>query len=188
MLPLNLIFVYPRWQIDARNALTYLPLVLLVAAFASCWVWWRGWGRSLFFGLGYFVVMLLPVLGFINIYFMRYSLVADHWQYFAILGLVLAAAVIRRPLYGRAALADAGHADLASKPRFTRTVNRSGGQPSPRNPGCTMARNNLSRALLDKRPRGRSHVLCQPVLAISPNDVTAQIQFGRRFAAKGAAG
>jgi len=106
VLPLNLAFVYPRWRIDDRSVLSYVPLVLLLVTFGVLWRWRQRWGRAPFFGTFYYTLMLLPVLGFVNIFYMRYSLVADHWQYFAVIGPIALAAVVlaRQPWLGVAVL------------------------------------------------------------------------------------
>ena len=83
--PLNLCFVYPRWTIDGGKLLSFVPDVLLLGAVLAAWWQRRSWGRGLFMVLFCYVALLLPVLGFVNIYFMRYSLVADHWQYAAMI-------------------------------------------------------------------------------------------------------
>jgi len=84
--PLNLSFVYPRWEIDASKPTFISAGVADCGGFGRVLALPAALGRPVLFALGCFVVMLLPVLGFANIYFMRYSLVADHWQYFSILG------------------------------------------------------------------------------------------------------
>ncbi|MDB6125664.1 MAG: Tetratricopeptide repeat protein [Pedosphaera sp.] len=88
LLPLQLSFVYSRWTVDAHSFISYLPGVLVVLSLGLFWWYRRTWGRPLLFGFGYFVVTLFPVIGFFKIYFMKYSLVADHWQYPSIIGII----------------------------------------------------------------------------------------------------
>ena len=86
LVPVHLVPIYPRWKINPSNALSYVPVLLLVSAFAVFWHFRRSWGKAWLFCAGYSVVMLLPILGFVNIGYMSFSLVADHWQYFSIIG------------------------------------------------------------------------------------------------------
>lgn len=83
--PLDLCFVYPRWRIDEHQAMFFLAGLLLVGLFALAW--WRrlSWGRPVLMLFVGYVGLLLPALGFVNIYYMRYSYVADHWQYAAMI-------------------------------------------------------------------------------------------------------
>ena len=85
VLPLSLTAVYPKWQVDASHWVSYVPGVIFAGGLALFW-WKRNtWGRPLLFGFGYFVVMLFPVLGFLDQSFHRLSSVADHWQYYSII-------------------------------------------------------------------------------------------------------
>lgn len=93
--PHPLMFLYPRWKIEAASwpgyaALGAIAVLLLI-------LWWKRltWARPVLVAGAYYVILLFPALGFINIYPFRYSFVADHFQYLATIGpLVLAAAGI----------------------------------------------------------------------------------------------
>jgi len=84
--PHPLVFIYPRWEIDAGMALSYLPLMVVVAVLLILWRWRETWSRPWFFAYTYFLVALLPVLGFVQLYYLRFSFVADHFQYLAAMG------------------------------------------------------------------------------------------------------
>ncbi len=91
-LPIHLMMLYPRWDIDGGRLVSYLPLAALAACFVTFWVYRRNWGRGPLTALTYFVLMLAPALGFVDMAFMRYSLVADHLQYAAMPGMIALAA------------------------------------------------------------------------------------------------
>jgi hypothetical protein len=95
--PDPLITIYPRWQIDAGQWISYLPLLAVIFLFSVLWLNRRGWSRACFFAFAYFLTALLPVLGLIDNSIFRYSMVFDHLQYLASIGpLALAGAGLAR--------------------------------------------------------------------------------------------
>src|SRR5271165_1772169 len=84
--PHPLITIYPRWQIDAGQWVSYLPLLAVIVFLSILWLKRELWSRACFFASAYFVMALLPVLGLIDNPIFRYSLVFDHFQYLASIG------------------------------------------------------------------------------------------------------
>jgi tetratricopeptide (TPR) repeat protein len=92
--PMKLTLIYPHWQVTTAKAWCYVPGVLLLALLIAAWGARRSWGRPALMVAICYLALLLPVLGFVNIYFMRYSLVADHYQYLAMAVPIAAAAAL----------------------------------------------------------------------------------------------
>src|SRR5438094_317588 len=86
--PSNLMFVYPRTEIHAAVWWQYLFPLAVLGLLALLWSL-RRLSRAPLAGVLVYMVLLLPSLGFANIYFFLYSYVADHWQYLACLGIIM---------------------------------------------------------------------------------------------------
>lgn len=86
--PYHLMFFYPRWSVDPSAVLSYLPHAVLAVILILLIVKRRTWGRPVLFGLGTYLIALFPVLGFFDIFYQRFSFVADHFQYLAVAGLI----------------------------------------------------------------------------------------------------
>jgi tetratricopeptide (TPR) repeat protein len=85
--PAKLTFVYPRWDIDEAVWWQYLFPAGAFLLFAILFLLRRRLPGTLS-GFLFFAVMLFPALGFFNVYPFIYSFVADHFQYFASIGII----------------------------------------------------------------------------------------------------
>ncbi len=96
LLPIRLLFIYPMWHIEVARLLWWLPviagIVVTVVVLRNGSPARAKWGRGVLFAWAFFCVALAPVLGLTDVGFMQYSLVADHYQHLAIIGVVAAVA------------------------------------------------------------------------------------------------
>lgn len=84
--PVDLMFIYPR-RVPDDSVLALLPTALVLVTLGLL-IRFRhqGAGPVLVTAL-YFGALLFPVMGFLNVYFFRFSFVSDHFPYLANLGL-----------------------------------------------------------------------------------------------------
>ena len=182
--PAHLAFIYPRWNVSQTVWWQCLfPAAVLLLLGVLIWRRWRG----PLAGLLFFVGTLFPALGFFNVYPFRYSFVADHFVYLASLGPLTLAAVLFDKLTGRSGAVKGvtyacvllllgvltwrqcrNYADSETLWRATLAST----------PTSTIARNNLSHALLDKGRWDDSISLSSEVLAENPGDPVARNNLG----------
>lgn len=79
--PVNLSFIYPRWAVESPALWTWLCWPAALAVTAEAFFFRRRVGRGPVAALLIYGGTLLPALGFVNIYMMRFTFVSDHWQY-----------------------------------------------------------------------------------------------------------
>jgi Flp pilus assembly protein TadD len=84
--PAELVFIYPRWSPDASTIAAWAATTAAVALGVAAWALRGRLGRGPAAAFAFFVVTLAPALGFFDVYPMRYSWVADHFQYLASIG------------------------------------------------------------------------------------------------------
>jgi tetratricopeptide (TPR) repeat protein len=87
--PWELIFNYPRWQIDASIWWQYIYPAGALFVVLLLWLTRERVGRGPLVGVLFFCGTLFPALGFFDVYPFRYSYVADHFQYLASIGLIV---------------------------------------------------------------------------------------------------
>jgi tetratricopeptide (TPR) repeat protein len=121
--PHPLTFIYPRWRIEQAAPWQYVFPLSAAAGMVALVLLRRRIGKGAAAGVLFFAGTLFPALGFVDVYPMRFSFVADHFQYLASIGLIalacsllgrLGRGLVRRGGVGRATAAVGAVALLAA--------------------------------------------------------------------------
>src|SRR5439155_8672345 len=195
--PSNLMFVYPRWEINAAVWWQYLFPIAVLALLLFLWSL-RRWSRAPLAGVLVYILLLLPTLGFLNIYFFFYSFVADHWQYLACLGIITPCAsgivLLAGQLKRWQVWLEPGITLLLAGVLFLLTWQQSRMYTDAetlfrttiaRNPGCWMAYNNLGNTLYEANRIPEAMDLFKQALRINPGSADAHNNLGAALAQMG---
>ncbi len=191
LLPLDLCLVYPQWHIQSGNLLWWLPLLAALVVTAMLWRYRETWGRPFLLAWGFFCIALLPVLGFTDVGFMRFSLVADRYQHIAVIGVIALAAAgwsVWRQRSRRQIQSAANAAAVIVLFALTLLTWRQSRLYADaltlyqatleKNPACWMAHNNLGMALLQAGQPHKAMEHFQQALRLNPDYPDAHQNLG----------
>jgi tetratricopeptide (TPR) repeat protein len=205
--PHPLVFIYPRWTVNASSAASYLPAAGALLALFGLWLGRAGPLRPAFFAFGVFIAALLPVLGLLDQFYWRYSFVGDHFQYLASMAPLALAAAAAATVYrwlerkfggaGRTVFVRAGAALLAGavllalgaattiQSKAYRDIESMWRTTLASNPDCWMASNNLGVHLLATHREAEAEDLFRRTISLRPRHVEAHNNLGNILSRSG---
>ncbi|HUJ72260.1 MAG TPA: tetratricopeptide repeat protein [Verrucomicrobiae bacterium] len=177
VLPRNLMFVYPHWKIDTGQWWQWMfPLGAVVVAVAL-YLGRARVGRGPLVAMLFFAGTLGPALGFVNVFPMRYSFVADHFQYLASMGLIAAMAaavmtILRHPrmrIIGGTAMVVSLSMLTCQRTWVYQNAETLWRDTLAKNPDCWMAHNNLGVLLAARGDVQAARAEYEEALRIKPD-------------------
>ncbi len=201
LLPVDLAFVYHQWNINSGTIRWWLPLLAAIALTAVLWWYRKEWSRDVLFAWGIFCVSLVPVMGFTDVAFMQYSLVADRYQHIAIIAVIAFASAVwsvwLRSLQRSNATGGNSHRrrgcnrvcvlNECDKTRLYRDAMTLYQATLEKNPDCIMAQYNYANALVNtNRPQDAVEHYKQAI-RLEPDFVMAHYGLGNTLVKTGRA-
>jgi tetratricopeptide (TPR) repeat protein len=178
-------FIYPRWELDPNQWWQYL-FPFATAALLITLVWLARKHRGPLAAALIFVGTLFPVLGFLNVYPFRYSYVADHFQYLAILAILIPLAGALTAWTPRTALPFFLLLPLAYATwhqndtyRDYETLFRA---TLARNPNSALVHNNLGVMLMSSGRESEAVTAFDAAVRLKPNDPDYRVNLGLALA------
>lgn len=195
VLPANLTFIYPKWDVNTGVVWQWLFPAAFFATVIALLFLRKRLGRGPLTAVLFFAGTLFPALGFFDIYPMRYSYVADHFQYLASLGLL----ALTGPLYkwmhqrtGDHTFLWIGGAILASLGYLTwmqcgvyKNLETLWSDTLRKNPRAGMAHVNLGNLLAQRGEIQKAHQHYKAALAVDPRDDYAHYNAGVAYYQQG---
>jgi len=196
--PVELIFNYPRWQVDGSVWWQYIYPAGVLLVVLVLWLIRKRVGRGPLVGVLFFSGTLFPALGFFDVYIFRYSFVADHFQYLASVGLIALLVGVatklasRLPHWPQRILSSVGLIVLLLLGGQTwhqghtyRDIETLWADTLEKNPGSWLAHNGLGVVLAEQGKFQEAIFHYSQALQVKPDHYKAHNNLGNAFASQG---